>query len=70
MSAVTHILSPDKDIKILKWVVHEGSQISNGSILCLYQIGADQKVNRLKNTDYCGLIKKLLHKDGASIPKK
>lgn len=69
MSERTQILSPDKNIKILKWVVHEGSQISNGSILCLYQLDDDLKVQRLKNTN-CGLVKKLLHKEGDTVANK
>lgn len=70
MSERTQIVSPDQDIKILKWVVHTGSQISNGSILCLYQLeGREIKVQRLKNTN-CGLVKKLLWKEGDSVAKK
>jgi hypothetical protein len=69
MSEVKQILSPDKEIKILKWIIHKGSQISNGSVLCLYQSpeGSD-KVERLKNTA-CGLVKKLLHKEGSVVAK-
>lgn len=70
MSEKTHILSPDKDITILKWVVHPGSQISSGSIICLYQLENDTKVQRLKNTNHCGLIKKLLHLEGDAISKR
>lgn len=69
MSGMTEILSPDEDIKINKWVVHKGSQISSGSILCLFQVGSDPKVQRLKNTN-CGIVKKILHKEGATVAKK
>jgi hypothetical protein len=69
MSETTKILSPDMQIKILKWVVHPGSQISSGSILCLYQLPGDGKTLRLKNTD-CGLVKKLLVKEGEQVPNK
>ncbi|CRL03381.1 CLUMA_CG016389, isoform A [Clunio marinus] len=68
MSESNDILSPNKDIKIFKWVVHEGSQISNGSILCLYQLDGDEKIQRLKNTHY-GTVKKLLHKEGETVNK-
>ena len=70
MSELKQILSPDKEIKIIKWIIHKGSQISNGSVLCLFQSpsGSD-KVERLKNTA-CGLVKKLLCKEGTIIAKK
>lgn len=73
MSERTQILSPDKDILIFKWVVHQGSQISNGSILYLYQLisdDGDKKVQRFKNTKYSGIVKKLLYKDGEIVPKR
>ena len=70
MSETTNIISPDKDITLLKWVVHAGSQISCGSILCLYHLQNDKKVQRLKNINNCGLIKKLLYKEGDLIPKR
>lgn len=69
MSETTQILSPDKEIKIFKWVVHEGSQISNGSILCLYKEPGNEKVQRLKNVA-CGLVKKLLRKEGDVVTSK
>lgn len=70
MSEDKKILSPDKEIKILKWIVHKGSQISNGSILCLYHSPPGSiNVERLKNTT-CGLVKKLLYKEGAVVEKK
>lgn len=70
MSEDKKILSPDKEIKILKWIVHKGSQISNGSILCLYQSPpGNNNVERLKNSA-CGLVKKLLYKEGAVVAKK
>lgn len=69
MSETTQILSPDSEIKILKWVVHKGSQISSGSIIMLYNIGADCKVHRMKSTD-CGIVKKLLRKEGDLVISK
>ncbi|XP_070491794.1 ATPase family AAA domain-containing protein 5-like [Chironomus tepperi] len=63
------VLSPNKDIKIVKWIVHKGSQVSNGSVLLLYhENGDEQNVERLKNTT-CGTVKSLLHKEGAIVPK-
>lgn len=72
MSETTQILSPDKDIIIFKWKVHEGSPISNGSILYLYNLSldADQKVQRFKNTKYSGIVKKLLFTEGEAVPKR
>lgn len=72
MSEATQILSPDRDIVIFKWIVHEGQQISNGSILFLYQLddGPDEKVQRFKNSKYSGEVKKLHFTEGDSVPKK
>jgi Biotin-requiring enzyme len=70
MTENKNILSPDKDIKLVKWIVHKGSQVSNGSVLALYhEIDADSKVERLKNTTP-GIVKKLLHKEGSCVAKK
>lgn len=70
MSETTSILSPDHDITLLKWIVHRGSQISSGSILCLYTAPGIEKVQRLKSNTNCGIVRKLLHKEGGSVPKK
>lgn len=64
------VLSPDKDIKIVKWIVHKGSQVSNGSVLLLYhENGDEQNVERLKNTT-CGTVKSLMFKEGENVPKR
>lgn len=63
------VLSPDKDIKIVRWIVHKGSQISNGSVLLLYQEEGSELQQRLKNS-ICGIVKNLLHKEGDLVPKK
>jgi hypothetical protein len=69
MSENITVLSPDKDIKISKWIVHRGSQVSNGSVLLLYQETDSDQIERLKNTD-CGIVKKLLHKEGIVVKKR
>lgn len=62
------VLSPPKEIKIVKWIVHKGSQVSNGSVLLLYhENGNDSNSERLKNST-CGIVKKLLHKEGDVVP--
>lgn len=64
------VLSPNKDIKIVKWIVHNGSQVSIGSVLLLYHENGDEhNVERLKNTT-CGIVKKLLHKEGDVVSKR
>lgn len=69
MGDVKKILSPDEDITISKWVVHEGSQISAGIVLCLYNVDDNEKIQRLKNK--CnGFVVKLLFKEGDKVPKK
>lgn len=70
MSETTSVLSPEKEIKLLKWIVHKGSQISSGSILCLYTVPGNEKVQRLKSDRNCGIVKKLLHKEGEAVPEK
>ncbi|KAL7049845.1 hypothetical protein ACKWTF_003877 [Chironomus riparius] len=63
------VISPNKDIKIVKWIVHKGSQVSNGSVLLLYHENGDEKTQeRLKNTT-CGTVKSLLYKEGDNVPK-
>jgi acetyl/propionyl-CoA carboxylase alpha subunit len=69
MSENIKVLSPDKNIKINKWIVHKGSQVSNGSVLLLYFEEGSKQVERLKNT-ICGTVKKLLYKEGDNVPKK
>lgn len=65
------VLSPDKDVKIVKWIVHKGSQVSNGSVLLLYHdiTQDEQNVERLKNTT-CGTVKSLMFKEGENVPKR
>lgn len=73
----------DKEIKILKWKIRIGSQISIGNILLLYKDEAgsggggagtgegDKKIEapkRLKSNK-CGVVKKLFYKDGDVVPK-
>lgn len=61
------ILSPEKDMLLVKWVVHVGSTISSGSILCSYKICGDEKVLRLKSDRNCGKILELLHQEGQKV---
>ncbi|KAG5677436.1 hypothetical protein PVAND_007194 [Polypedilum vanderplanki] len=68
MSENIVVLSPDKDIKINKWIVHKGSQVSNGSVLLLYHEVESEIIERLININ-CGIVKKLLHKEGSLVPK-
>lgn len=68
MSENLQVLSPDKDIKINKWIVHKGSQISKGKVLLLYSEADDDELKRLMSTS-CGIVKKLLYKEGDLVPK-
>lgn len=64
------VVSPPKEIKIVKWIVHKGSQVSNGSVLLLYhEIGDEQNVLRLKNST-CGIVKSLMHKEGDTVAER
>lgn len=68
MSDGSVIISPDQDITITKWVIHEKSQISAGIVLCLYTTAGDAKIQRLMNKN-CGLVKKLLFKEGDTVKR-
>lgn len=63
------VLSPDKDIKINKWIVHRGSQVSNGKVLLLYTEADNDHVERMMSNT-CGIVKKLLHKEGDIVLKR
>jgi hypothetical protein len=66
------VISPaENDIKINKWKVRAGSQISNGNIILLYEEVKDagsKDIKRLKSTN-CGIVKKLLFKEGTIVSK-
>lgn len=68
MSENAKILSPDKEIIIYKWKVHEGSQISGGSVILLFKSDDSDIIHRFKNTN-CGIVRKLLVKEGDHVPK-
>lgn len=52
-------------LKINKWKIREGSQISNGNVVLLYQDLDDsaKTIKRLKSNK-CGVVKKRLYKEG------
>lgn len=54
-----------KKLKISKWKIREGSQISNGNIVLLYLDPDDSSkaIQRLKSNK-CGVVKKRLYKEG------
>jgi hypothetical protein len=68
MSENFKVLSPDKDIKVSKWIVHRGSQISSGKVLLLYTEADGDHVERMMSSS-CGIVKKLLYKEGDLVPK-
>jgi hypothetical protein len=70
MSVSNKIVQLEKDIKITKLVVHQGSQVSNGKVLLLYTEVSDGKdtAERLISTT-CGIVKKVLHKEGDVVLK-
>lgn len=69
MSENIEVLSPEKDIKISKWIVHRGSQVSNGKVLLLFTANGSDHIERMMSTS-CGIVKKLLHKEGDVVPKR
>lgn len=62
------ILAP-KRLKINKWKIRKGSQISIGNVLMLYIDPDDEKkvLQRLKS-QRCGVVKELKYKDGEEVP--
>lgn len=57
-----------KRLKINKWKIRKGSQISIGNVLMLYTEPSDEKksVQRLKSAK-CGVVKALKYKDGDEV---
>lgn len=71
MSKSIQVLAPEKDIEIIKLIVHKGSQVSHGKVLLLYKFIDSNKelVERLMSSN-CGIVKKLLHKEGDIVSKR
>lgn len=71
MSADTIVCAPqDNCIKISKWKVREGFQVTNNQVILLYVLtdSEDKEIKRFKATT-CGVVKKRLHEDGDIVPK-
>lgn len=67
MSKETEIYAP-QTIKINKWKIRDGTQISTGTIILLYEELDDtnKELKRLKSTK-CGFVKKRLYKEGDMV---
>uniref|UniRef100_A0A336LUZ3 RNA polymerase II subunit A C-terminal domain phosphatase n=1 Tax=Culicoides sonorensis TaxID=179676 RepID=A0A336LUZ3_CULSO len=64
MSKEIEIIAPHK-LKISKWKIRNGSQISNGNVVLLYEeIDDPNKVLKRLKSNKCGVVKKRLYKDG------
>lgn len=56
-----------KSIKIQKWKVSEGSTVSIGRVILLYDFeGAANKERKLKST-YAGTVHKIIAQEGAVV---
>lgn len=57
-----------ENIKIVRWKIREGSQISNGQLILQYQLidSDDKEIKRLKSNKI-GVAEKKLFKDGEII---
>jgi hypothetical protein len=66
---MSHIFAPNK-IKINKWKVREGFQVSNGNIILLYELLDNPKlgIQKLKATK-CGFVNVRLLKEGEICEK-
>lgn len=62
------VLSPtEHSIKIRRWKVREGFQVTRNHIILLYEvIGGDAELKRLKVAQ-TGVVKKRLFKDGDTV---
>lgn len=59
----------DQEIRIVKWKIRIGSQISLGNILMLYRDATQSNSalpKRLKSVK-CGVVKKLFYRDGDKV---
>lgn len=59
------VSSPKHSIKINKWKVREGFQVSNNQLILLYELvnSDDKKIKLLKSTK-SGVVKKRYFKEG------
>lgn len=57
-------------IKIIKWKVREGFQVTSGQLILLYELtdSNDKEIKRLKSTN-SGVVKKRLFKEGDLVKK-
>lgn len=65
------VYSPAENIiKIHKWKVREGFQVTKNHIILLYELqdGSDKEIKRFKTTQ-SGVVKKRLFKDGDIVNK-
>lgn len=60
--------SPIENIKIVRWKIREGSQISNGQLILQYQLidSDDKEIKRLKSNKI-GVAEKKLFKENEII---
>lgn len=60
----------ENSIKIYKWKVREGFQVTNNQVILLYKLleGDDKEIKRLKSNK-SGVVKKRLFKDGDVVAK-
>lgn len=65
----TTVYSPtENSIKIHKWKVREGFQVTNNQVILLYELidSDDKEIKRLKSTK-CGVVKKRYQHDGDTV---
>lgn len=65
----TIVHSPSENsIKIHKWKVREGFQVTNNQVILLYELinSDDKEIKRLKSTK-CGVVKKRYYKEGDTV---
>lgn len=66
------ISAPDNNsIKIKKWKVREGFQVTTNQVILLYELAncEDKEIKRLKASK-CGVVKKRHFNDGDIVDKK
>lgn len=63
-------ISAEFNLKIHKWKVREGFQVTNNQVILLYKLlGSDDPDIKRFKANQCGVVKRLLFKDGDIVNK-
>ena len=60
------VLAPNKNIRIIKWKVKPGQQVSQGAILCIYETDGAKSL-KIKSSDV-GTVHEIMGQEGDRKP--